>query len=78
MVTKQQSAERIVRDMERIDPYRYEGLYATFLGRFMESDKSRWTHHLSRFFTDSNRDWAHLSTEIAAVLWDRFEKRISC
>lgn len=78
MVTKRQSAERIVRDMERLSPYMYEGLYGSFLRSFMDSDKSRWTSDLSNYLTHSNREWADLSAEIAVVLWDRFEKRISC
>ncbi len=78
MMTKQQSAERIVRDMERLAPYMYEGLYGSFLQNFMDSDKSRWTVDLSNYLTHSNQEWADVSAEIAMVLWDRFEKRISC
>lgn len=78
MKRKLESAERIVRDMERLSPYMYEGLYGSFLRTFMDSDKSRWTADLSKYLTHSNQEWADVSAEIAMVLWDRFEKRISC
>lgn len=78
MEKKRKSAERIVRDIERLTPYMYEGLYGSFLRSFMESDKSRWTADLSKYLTNTNQEWAELSKEIARVLWDRFEKRISC
>lgn len=71
-------AERIVRDMERDTPYMYEGLYGNFLKHYMSYDKSKWTTDLSRYLSDSNEDWEDIGNEVAAVLWDRFEKRISC
>lgn len=78
MVTRLETAERIVRDMERMSPYRYEGLYAAFLGAFMEPDESTWAAQLAKYLKHTNQDWAYLSEEIASVLWNRFEKRISC
>ncbi len=78
MTTRRQTAERIVRDLELMSPYRYEALYAAFLGTFMEPDRSEWTSQLSNYLNHTNQDWAYLSSEIAAILWDRFEKRISC
>ena len=78
MMTKRESAEQVVRDMERVSPYIYEGLYGSFLKSFMESEESGWTTDLSTYLTHSNREWADLSAEIAGVLWERFEKRISC
>ncbi|HTY25134.1 MAG TPA: hypothetical protein VMC85_18525 [Desulfomonilaceae bacterium] len=71
-------AERIVRDMERDMPYMYEGLYGNFLLNYIESDKSKWTADLSKYLTNANQDWEDVGQEIALVLWERFEKRISC
>jgi len=71
-------AEIVVREMERVTPYMYEGLYGNFLRNFMESDKSKWTHDLSRYLSNANQDWSEIGDEIAEVLWERFEKRISC
>ncbi len=77
-MNRSQKAERIVRDMERDTPYMYEGLYGNFLKHFMGYDKSKWTTDLSKYLSDANQDWEDIGNEIAAVLWDRFEKRISC
>jgi len=71
-------AEIVVREMERVTPYMYEGLYGNFLRNFMESDKSKWTHDLSRYLSNANQDWSEIGDEIAEVLWERFERRISC
>lgn len=38
MKNEQTTAEGIIRDMERITPYVYEGLYGNFLRSYMESD----------------------------------------
>jgi hypothetical protein len=73
-----EKAETIVREMERVSPYMVEGLYGNFLRNFMESDKSKWTHDLSRYLSNANQEWADIGDEIAEVLWERFEKRISC
>jgi hypothetical protein len=71
-------AERIVRDMERDTPYMYEGLYGNFLKHYMSYDKSKWSVDLSSHLGDANQDWDDIGNEVAAVLWERFEKRISC
>jgi hypothetical protein len=71
-------AEQIVREMERITPYMYEGLYGNFLRSFMDSDRSKWTEDLSNYLTRANQDWAEVGEEIASLLWEKFEKRISC
>jgi hypothetical protein len=71
-------AEIIVRDMERLAPYMYEGLYGTFLRAFMDSDRSEWTQHMSQYLVNNNQDWNEVGTEIALLLWERFEKRITC
>ncbi len=71
-------AERIVRDMQLMSPYMYEGLYGGFLRNFMESDVLKWTHDLSRYLPTVNQDWNEVSEEIALVLWEDFERRISC
>ena len=78
MMKESRMAEQIVSEMERVTPYMYEGLYGSFLRKYMESDKSKWTSDLSTYLGNVNRDWEDLSNEIAALLWERFEKRISC
>jgi hypothetical protein len=75
---KSNRVESIVRDMERMAPYMYEGLYGNFLRHFMESDRSKWTEDLSQYLSDANQDWSDVGLEVADLLWDRFEKRISC
>ncbi len=71
-------AEQIVREIERVTPYMYEGLYGNFLRSFMDSDKSKWVEDLSNYLTRANQDWGDVGEEIAFLLWERFEKRISC
>ncbi len=71
-------AEAIVKDMERITPYVYEGLYGNFLRSFMDSERSKWTADLSNYLSRANQDWADVGMEVASLLWERFEKRISC
>jgi len=75
---KSDKAEKIVREMERTTPYMYEGLYGNFLRSFMVSDRSKWTRHLSSYLSTADQDWADVGEEIASVLWERFERRISC
>jgi hypothetical protein len=77
-MVKTDKAERIVRDMRMLSPYMYEGLYGSFLRIFMESDVSKWTSDLSKYLQTVNQDWDEVSEEIALVLWQDFEKRISC
>lgn len=77
-MTKSDRAKTIVSDMERVSPYMYEGLYGNFLRNYMDGDKSRWTHDLSLYLGSANQDWADISPEIALLLWEKFEKRISC
>jgi hypothetical protein len=77
-MNRSQKADNIVREIERVTPYMYEGLYGNFLRNFMESDRSKWTLDLSRYLTNQNQDWAEIGDEIAEILWTRFEKRISC
>jgi hypothetical protein len=71
-------ARKIVNDMERVTPYMYEGLYGNFLRSYMGSDKSRWSRDLSRYLSNAHEDWADVGDEIAKLLWERFEQRISC
>ncbi|MCX5861299.1 MAG: hypothetical protein WCG29_10130 [Desulfomonile sp.] len=75
---KAQKAEKMVREMERIAPYMYEGLYGSFLRYFMDSDKSKWTRNLSAHLSRADQEWADVGEEIALLLWERFEERISC
>jgi hypothetical protein len=77
-MNRSEKAKRIVSDIERVSPYMYEGLYGNFLRNFMEGDRSRWTHDLSQYLSTANQDWADVGFEIATVLWERFERRISC
>jgi hypothetical protein len=77
-MNRSQKAENIVREMERVTPYMYEGLYGNFLRNFMASDRSRWTNDLSGYLSTRNQDWSEIGGEIADILWDRFERRISC
>jgi hypothetical protein len=77
-MNKSSKAEAIIKDMERVTPYVYEGLYGNFLRSFMDSDRSKWTADLSRYLSHANQDWADVGMEIAALLWERFERRISC
>ncbi|MEW6138472.1 MAG: hypothetical protein AB1733_09585 [Thermodesulfobacteriota bacterium] len=70
-------AERIVRDLERVTPYFYEGLYNNFLKHYMDSDKSKWSQDLAKYLITEDGD-GEVGEEIASVLWDRFEQRISC
>lgn len=71
-------AEAMVRDMQRVMPYMYEGLYGSFLRYFMESDKSRWSGNLSTHLSNLNNEWGDIGPEMAEVLWEEFEKRITC
>ncbi|MGB6067514.1 MAG: hypothetical protein WBG50_22135 [Desulfomonilaceae bacterium] len=71
-------AEQIVREIERVTPYMYEGLYGNFLRNFMDSDKSKWAEDLSNYLMRANQDWGDVGEEIGSLLWERFEKRISC
>jgi|GEM_PF-461609 hypothetical protein len=73
-----QRAQTFVRDMQRVTPYMYEGLYGSFLHYFMESDKSHWTGNLSAHLSQINQEWAEVGEEMAEVLWEEFEKRITC
>jgi hypothetical protein len=77
-MNRSERARTIVRDIERTAPYLFEGLYGSFLSRFMESDRSHWTRDLSAYLTNTNEDWADVSGEIALLLWEKFEQRISC
>lgn len=75
---KLERAEKAVREMERVSPYLYEGLYGSFLRYFMDSDKSKWTSNLSMYLSKADQDWAEVGEEMARLLWERFEERISC
>lgn len=77
-MNKPRRAEIIVRDMERLAPYMYEGLYGTFLRTFMDTDRSEWTQNMAQYLINNNQEWSDVGTEIALLLWERFEKRISC
>jgi hypothetical protein len=78
LMESQDKAEQIVREMERVAPYMYEGLYGNFLRSFMDSDRSKWSVDLSNYLMRANQDWAEVGPEIASLLWERFERRISC
>jgi hypothetical protein len=71
-------AEAMVREMQRVMPYMYEGLYGSFLRYFMESDKSKWSGNLSDYLGKLNNEWEDVGPQMAEVLWEEFEKRITC
>ena len=71
-------AENVVKDMQRVSPYMYEGLYGNFLRAYMESDRSKWTEDLGKHLGAANGDWRGLGDDIADLLWEQFERRISC
>lgn len=75
---KLERAEKAVRDMERVAPYMYEGLYGSFLRYFMDSDRSKWTSNLSMYLRKADHEWADVGEEMAQLLWERFVRRISC
>jgi hypothetical protein len=77
-MNKSERAERIVRDMERLAPYTYEGLYGSFLRIYMDSDKSKWSEDISEYLSRTHHEWADVGQEIALILWEHFERRISC
>ncbi|MBM3300156.1 MAG: hypothetical protein FJY85_09395 [Deltaproteobacteria bacterium] len=77
-MNKADKAERMVRDMERTTPYMYEGLYGSFLGCYLDADKSKWCQDLSRYLSRTYQDSEDIGEEMADILWDRFERRISC
>ncbi len=77
-MNRAERVEIVVREMERVTPYMYEGLYGNFLHNFMDGEKSKWTRNLSKYLTNNNEDWADIGEEIASLLWERFEQRISC
>lgn len=71
-------AEKVVRELERVTPYMVEGLYGNFLRRYMECDRSRWTVDLSLYLRQYDLGAAECGDEVAGILWDKFEQRISC
>jgi hypothetical protein len=71
-------AQGIVRDIERVWPYMYEGLYGSFLRNFMDSDKSKWTADLANYLSHTNQEWSDVTDQVASILWEEFEDRISC
>jgi hypothetical protein len=73
-----QKAQQVVRELERVTPYMIEGFYGNFLRRFMDCDKSRWTKDLSIYLSNFDSDCQEFGDEVADVLWQRFERRISC
>lgn len=77
-VTEFDAAQRIVTLMERVFPEIYEGLYFSFLKRYMYCDRSRWSRDLCLYLTHVNGEWEDVGKGLALLLWDRFEKRISC
>jgi hypothetical protein len=71
-------AQQMVRELERTTPYMIEGLYGNFLRRFMDCERSRWTKDLSIYLGDFDADCQEFGFEVADLLWERFERRISC
>lgn len=77
-MVSQNKAEIVVRELERITPYMVEGLYGNFLRRYMECDRSRWTNDLSVYLKQYDFTGDDCEAEVANLLWDKFEQRISC
>jgi hypothetical protein len=73
-----QKASQVIRELERVTPYMVEGLYGNFLRRFMDCERSRWTKDLSIYLGNFDTDCKEFGNEVAEILWERFEKRISC
>lgn len=71
-------AVSFVRELERITPYMVEGLYGSFLRRYMDCDRTRWTSDLSLYLKQFDPGVADCGDEVAMILWDKFERRISC
>lgn len=71
-------AETVVRELERITPYMIEGLYGNFLRRYMECDRSKWADDLSVYLKQHDFGATECGEEVAGLLWDKFEQRISC
>ncbi len=71
-------AQKVVRELERVTPYMIEGLYGNFLRRFMDCDRSRWTRDLSIYLGNFDSGCHEFGDEVAELLWERFERRISC
>ena len=78
LMLTEKKAEKVVRELERITPYMVEGLYGNFLRRYMECDRSRWTSDLSIYLKQYDFGASECGDEVAALLWDKFELRISC
>lgn len=71
-------AHELLRELERVSPYMVEGLYGNFLRRFMECERSRWTKDLSIYLGNFDSNCKEFGDEVADILWERFERRISC
>ena len=71
-------AVNVVRELERITPYMIEGLYGNFLRRYMDCDRTRWTADLSMYLKQYDPEVGDCGDEVASLLWDKFEQRISC
>jgi pantothenate kinase type III len=77
-MNEKKTAHCLVRDMERTAPYMIEGLYGSFLRNYMDADRAVWTEHLSEFLNRMNSDWSDVSRDMALILWEHFENRITC
>lgn len=77
-MNENKTAVSLVRDMQRTSPYMIEGLYGSFLRNYMDSNRAVWTEHLSEYLNRMNSDWSEVSREMAVILWENFESRITC
>jgi hypothetical protein len=73
-----QKASQVIRELERVTPYMVEGLYGNFLRRFMDCERSRWTNDLSIYLGNFDPNCKEFGDEVADILWERFERKISC
>jgi hypothetical protein len=71
-------AQNAVREMERFNPRVYEGIHGSFLRSFMSTSRSNWSREVANYIKSNEEQWAHLADEIGVILWDKFERQISC
>ncbi len=77
-MTTEVRAWSAVRDMERMNPHVYEGIYGSFLRSFMSTNKSNWCRTVSDFIKSNNGQLTDVADEMGLVMWDQFVRKISC
>jgi hypothetical protein len=77
-MAKLEYAHSAIRDMQRLNPRVYEGIHGSFIRSFMSTNKWRWSKEVANYIKSNEEQWAHLADDIGVILWDKFEKGISC